>query len=221
MLNILLGIAATNTVNQAHITLIDPKQGLDYLAFDGLPHLVRGIVDNQREALKCISALVEEMERRYRLLAAEKADNLAKYNRKVPLERQLPALWLVHDEFADWMLTNEYKKGVTNQVSRLGSKARAAGIHLVFAAQRPDAHVMPMQLRSNLGNRLILRVESEGNSEIALGKKGAELLLGRGHLLAKLTGETSLEYAQVPYVESTFIKRAVGIIQKAAEGDSG
>src|SRR5436190_22042748 len=97
------------------------------------------------------------------------------------------------------MLIPEYKQEISNIVSRLGVKARAAGIHLVFAAQRPDANVMPMQLRANLGNRLILRVDSEGTSEIALGDKGAERLLGKGHLLAKLEGEPSLIYAQVPY----------------------
>ena len=69
-------------------------------------------------------------------------------------------------------------------------KARAAGIYLVFAAQRPDANVMPMQLRANLGNRLVLRVDGEGTSDIALGEKGAERLLGKGHLAAKLEGET-------------------------------
>ena len=67
-------------------------------------------------------------------------------------------------------------------------------IHLIFAAQRPDANVMPMQLRANLGNRLILRVDGEGTSEIALGDKGAEKLLGKGHLLAKLEGEPGLIY---------------------------
>ena len=74
-------------------------------------------------------------------------------------------------------------------------KARAAGIHLVFAAQRPDANVMPMQLRANLGNRLILKVDSVGTSEIALGESGA-CLLGHGHLLAKLEGAPGLCYAR-------------------------
>ncbi|MFX7620727.1 DNA translocase FtsK, partial [Acinetobacter baumannii] len=91
-------------------------------------------------------------------------------------------------------------KGVSDIVARLGVKARAAGIFLVFAAQRPDAGVMPMQLRANLGNRLILRVDSEGTSEIALGEKGAERLLGKGHLAAKLEGEDGIIMAQVPFV---------------------
>jgi S-DNA-T family DNA segregation ATPase FtsK/SpoIIIE len=92
-------------------------------------------------------------------------------------------------------------------------KARAAGIHLIFAAQRPDANVMPMQLRANLGNRLILRVDSEGTSEISLGDRGAEKLLGKGHLLAKLEGESSMVYAQVPLASTTFLDSVIAAIQ--------
>lgn len=103
----------------------------------------------------------------------------------------------------------EYREVVTNIVSRLGIKARAAGIFLVFAAQRPDAHVMPMQLRANLGNRLILKVDSEGTSEIALGEKGAERLLGKGHLAAKLEGEDNITIAQVPFVNSGELENIV------------
>jgi S-DNA-T family DNA segregation ATPase FtsK/SpoIIIE len=136
---------------------------------------------------------------------------LLKYNAKSPEDERLPAIWLVHDEFAEWMLIDEYKDAVSTVVQRLGIRARAAGIYLVFAAQRPDANVMPMQLRANLGNRLILRVDSEGTSEIALGERGAERLLGRGHLLAKLEGERNLCFAQVPYVDSEFIDRVVQI----------
>jgi hypothetical protein len=93
-------------------------------------------------------------------------------------------------------------------------KARAAGIHLVFAAQRPEASVMPMQLRANLGNRLILRVNSERTSELSLGDKGAERLLGRGHLLARLEGGPSLVYAQVPLASSEEIETMVSMIAR-------
>src|SRR5947209_12651683 len=113
------------------------------------------------------------------------------------------------------MLIPEYKQEISNVVSRLGVKARAAGIYLVFAAQRPDANVMPMQLRSNLGNRLILRVDSEGTSEIALNEKGAERLLGKGHLLANLEG-APLCYAQVPLIEADFMDEFVKLIEEGS-----
>ena len=95
-------------------------------------------------------------------------------------------------------------------------EARAAGISLVFAAQRPDANVMPMQLRANLGNRLVLRVDGEGTSEIALGEKGAERLLGKGHLAAKLEGAPEIIFGQVPFVDSDFLAQVVEALKQAA-----
>jgi DNA segregation ATPase FtsK/SpoIIIE, S-DNA-T family len=210
-----LAIAATNTPDQAKIILIDPKQGVDYFQFEGLPHLVDGIIDQQEQALQKLQSLITEMDERYTKLRAARATNLNAYNQKVlPVER-LPHIWLIHDEFADWMMVDEYKQEVVSAVSRLGVKARAAGIFLVFLAQRPDATVMPVQLRDNLGNRLILRVASEGTSEIALGEKGAERLLGRGHLLAKLEGTPGLLFAQVPAIDEEFMEKTVSIIRSS------
>ena len=215
MQNIILGVAATNTPEQARILLIDPKQGVDYFAFEDLPHLDGGIIDDQETASRRLSALVVEMDRRYVHFKEARVPNLAAYNAKVAIDQRLPAIWLIHDEFAEWMLVEEYKQSVASVVQRLGVKARAAGIYLVFAAQRPDALVMPMQLRANLGNRLILRVDSEGTSEIALGDKGAERLLGKGHLLAKLEGERELCFAQVPFVDPAFADALVAAVCEA------
>ncbi len=211
MQNIILGVAATNTPAQAQILLIDPKQGVDYFAFDTLPHLQGGVIENQETALQKLEALVVEMDDRYRRFREVRVPNLTAYNKKVSESERLPTIWLIHDEFAEWMLIDDYKNAVTAIVARLGVKARAAGIYLVFAAQRPDANVMPMQLRANLGNRLILRVDSEGTSEIALGEKGAERLLGKGHLLARLEG-APLTYAQMPFVDENIMEHLVNAI---------
>lgn len=213
MQNIILAIGATNTPAEARLILIDPKQGVDYFAFEGLPHLDGGIIDDQSIALERIDALVAEMDERYRKLREARAPSLRVYNQRVSAAKRLPAIWLIHDEFAEWMMVEDYRQNVTSAVARLGVKARAAGIHLVFAAQRPEANVMPMQLRANLGNRLILRVDSEGTSEIALGERGAERLLGRGHLLAKLEGTYGLTYAQVPFASPEFIDSMVQAIR--------
>jgi S-DNA-T family DNA segregation ATPase FtsK/SpoIIIE len=215
MQNIMLSIVATNRPDQVRITLVDPKQGVDYFAFEGLPHLDGGIIDQQEQALARIRSLVDEMDARYGRMRHARAANLRQYNMRVEPVERLPMLWLIHDEFADWMLTEEYKQEVAAAVQRLGIRARAAGIYLVFAAQRPEANVMPMQLRANLGNRLILRVDSEGTSDIALGEKGAEGLLGRGHLLAKLEGTSSLIYAQVPFVTPDEIGELVQLIRSS------
>ena len=171
MQNIILGIACTNTVAQARIVLIDPKLGVDYFAFEGLPHLKGGVIDAQDKAIHTLNELVDEMNRRYGVLKANKVSNIFDLNKKPAPTERLPFLWCIHDEFAEWMMTPEYADAVSDTVGRLGVKARAAGISLVFAAQRPDAGVMPMQLRANLGNRLVLRVDGEGTSEIALGER--------------------------------------------------
>lgn len=111
----------------------------------------------------------------------------------------------------------EYRDAVESTVGRLGVKARAAGIYLIFVAQRPDNHVFPMQLRSNLGNRLVLRVSDVGTSEIALRRKGAERLLGKGHLAAALEGESEeIIYAQIPFLSSEQIREAVKILTHGA-----
>lgn len=210
---LLLDIAATNPSELAQIILIDPKMGVDYAPLADLPHMRDEIVTTKEKAAEVLEALVQEMEDRYRAFSKARARDLPTYNSKVSPEERLPMIFLVHDEFADWMLDDAYKAAVGAAVQRLGVKARAAGIHLIFAAQRPDKDVMPMQLRENLGNRLILKVSSEATSKIALDRPGAELLLGRGHLAAKLNGEQGLVFAQAPFLSDQDIDSAVAAIR--------
>jgi len=211
--SLLLDIAATNPKALAQIILIDPKMGVDYASLADLPHMRDEIITTKEKSAEVLDALVQEMEDRYRAFAQARARDLPTYNAKVSAEDRLPMVFLVHDEFADWMFDDAYKAKVGAAVQRLGVKARAAGIHLIFAAQRPDKDVMPMQLRENLGNRLILKVSSEATSKIALDRSGAELLLGRGHLAAKLNGEQGLVFAQAPFLSDQDIEAAVAAIQ--------
>lgn len=210
--NLILDICVTNSKDLAHIYLIDPKYGVDYMHLAELPHLVEGIIDDQNKATQILEDLVDEMNDRYQKFKGIKVNNLKDYNAKVSNNQRLPLIFLIHDEFAEWMLVDEYKNAVSSIVQRLGVKARAAGIHLIFAAQRPDANVLPVQLRDNLGNRLILRVESVGTSEISLGEKGAEKLLGKGHLAARLQGEPGLIFGQVPFLSNESITTLISII---------
>lgn len=204
MQNLILSIAATRDPSEAHIYLIDPKFGVDYRPLDELPHVEVGsgtIIDDPHTAVTTLEGLVDEMNRRYELFKAARVPNVQAYRKATG--QPLPILWIIHDEFADWMQTDEYRDAVPNIVGRLSVKARAAGIFLLFAAQRPDKDVMPMQLRSQLGNRLILKVDNAATAEIAMGVKnsGAERLLGRGHMLAK-TGDTpDAVFAQVPFID--------------------
>ena len=204
MQNLILSIAATRDPSEAHVYLIDPKFGVDYRPLDELPHVEvgsGGIIDDPHAAVTTLEGLVDEMNRRYELFKAARVPNVQAYRKATG--QPLPILWIIHDEFADWMQTDEYRDSVPNIVGRLSVKARAAGIFLLFAAQRPDKDVMPMQLRSQLGNRLILKVDNAATAEIAMGVKnsGAERLLGRGHMLAK-TGDTpDAVFAQVPFID--------------------
>ncbi|WP_435923405.1 FtsK/SpoIIIE domain-containing protein [Paenibacillus sp. DYY-L-2] len=212
--NLILDICVTNSPKLATIYLIDPKFGVDYQQLEDLPHLTEGIIIDQQRAVNILEFLAEEMDRRYLAFREQRVNNLKDYNEKVSEEEKLPLLFLVHDEFAEWMLIDTYRNSVSSIVQRLGVKARAAGIHLIFAAQRPDANVLPVQLRDNLGNRLILRVESVGTSEIALGEKGAERLLGKGHLAARLQGESGLIFGQVPFISNDEIAEITEIIKR-------
>jgi len=212
--NLLLEICATNAPELARIHLIDPKHGLDYPWMERMPHLDGSVVTDSERATEILKHLVKEMDERYGRMRKAGANNLADFNRKVPPAERMPVVWLIHDEFAEWMVDATYRGAVTTCVNQLGIMARAAGIHLVFIAQRPDNTVFPMQLRNNLGNRLILRVEDTGTSEIALGEAGAERLLGKGHVAARLAGEPGPIFGQVPFLEMARIEEVAEIIAR-------
>lgn len=214
----LLDICATNSPAAARIRMIDPKAGLDFPWLRGMPHLEGDLVTDQRESVATLDELVEEMERRNRVFAEAGAANLSDHNRKAAPGGRLPRIWVFHEEFADWMLIDDYRKSVETSVSRLGVKARAAGIHLVMVTQRPDNRVFPMQLRANLANRLCLKVADRRNSKLILDEEGAERLLGNGHLAARLSGESEVMRAQVPYSSDEEGQLLQELITKMWEG---
>lgn len=194
---LLLDMAATNPSSLLKIRLIDPKKGVDFAPIRALPHLDGDPVTDISEIPAAIEGLIEEMERRYKLFEANGTNKLATYNERAAPEERLPAIFLVHDELAFCMQDPEYKKTVPPLLIKLATKSRAAGIFLILIAQRPDKDVVPPQVRDNLGNRLILKMPAAA-SVFALGQKGAERLLGKGHMAASLSNE--LEYAQVPFL---------------------
>lgn len=211
--NLLLDICATNSPQSARVRMIDPKAGIDFPWLGQMPHLDKNLVTTQEEAICSIEELVEEMERRYQIFAHIKVQKLGEYNEKVFPKDRLPRIWLFHDEMADWMLSKDYREEVEKKVIRLGVKARAAGIHLVLITQRPDKEAMPVHLRANLANRLVLKVADKRNSELVLDEAGAEKLLGRGHLAAKLSGEGGrVILVQVPFANNDEITMLASII---------
>ena len=216
--NLLFGIASIYRPVDSRIILIDPKMGQDYYAFKGLPHLYDGqggnnLIVSQEAASSMLTSLVEEMNRRTVLLTKYQSENLQQYHKVVSRDSEdwMPYLWVFHDEFASWMLDKSYKQLVDSTISQLAVMARSVGIHLIFATQRPSAEVVSPQTRSNLGNRLVLKVSDEGNSRIALGRTGAESLLGGGHILVKREGEDGDEpiEGQVAFHDKEDISSAV------------
>jgi len=209
---LLLDICATNSPTNARIRMIDPKAGIDFPWLHKIPHLDNDIITTQQKAIETLNELVEEMNRRYQLLAKIGATKLANYNKKVSPSERLPRIWLFHDELADWMMMDDYRDAVELNANRLGIKARAAGINLVFISQRPDKDAFPMQLRANMTNRLVLKVADRNNSKLVLGEYGAENLLGCGHLAVKLSGEGKIMFAQVPFASDDEIGELAELI---------
>ena len=211
---LLLDIAATNPSNKMKFYLIDPKGAIDYIPFKKLPHLASPFIIKQPEAQTLIQEVLATMNERLELFREVGAKNLELYNAKVSKDKQLPVLWLVHDEFAAWMIDKEYADMISTALTQLTVQARATGIYLVIIAQRPDNIVMPMQIRDNLGNRLALKLPTEQSSTIALGEKGAEVLLGQGHMAAKLSN--IITYAQAPFLneKKNEVEEAIDYIAK-------
>lgn len=216
MQTMILDMAATNPSSKLKFYIIDPKGGNDYFPLLRLPHLAAPLIKEPEDAIILLKNLVAEMHRRNQLFGELYVNKLDRYNAKVPPEKQLPVIFLIHDELPQWMASKEYRQTVTETLTQLATMSRASGIYLIFLTQRPDKDVMSMQIRTNLGNRLVLKLDA-ASSEIALEDKGAENLLGKGHLAAKLGGQ--IYYAQAPYLdeEKGEIEEAVDAI---LEGDA-
>ena len=195
----LLYIGLTRSPDKAIVYIVDGK-GTDFVKLKELPHIKKGsgiIVTKKAESIKILKDLENQMEARNLLFAEAECENIQEYRNKTGAS--MPTIFYFQDEFASWMKDPEYASEITQHIDNLSIKARSAGIFLVLGLQRPDNTVMPMQLRSNLGNRLTLQVADSGTAEIAVGEKksGAEKLLGKGHMLAKIEGK--LIPAQVPF----------------------
>lgn len=187
LLTIVAGLVQFHGPEAVLITLVDPKRVTFSPAFRAsiAAHLDGPVLYDADAALPVLEALVDEMGRRYELLEAKGVQDLHEYNQCVEPHERVPRRVLLIDEFAD-LAAGGASKEFFRHVDRLGAKARAAGIHLVLATQRPDRETVPPRLKANLGGKIALRVANAVNSRIILDGAGAEQLLGRGDLLAEL-----------------------------------
>jgi S-DNA-T family DNA segregation ATPase FtsK/SpoIIIE len=195
-----------NTPEQLRLSIIDPKV-LTFGNLPELPHLSEPVITELSAAIPCLVRAVDEMERRYRLMAAEGVEHLGA--RIAAGRSDLPYRLILFDEFGDLILAGrEEKKEFERLVVRIAQKGRAAGIHLVLATQRPDRNVVTGLIKANLPLKICLRVVNAANSLIVLDQAGGEKLLGRGDLLCERG--RGVERAQSPYVTQEELRALAG-----------
>jgi len=165
--------------------MIDPKL-LELSAYEGIPHLISPVITNPKEAAEALRKMVFEMENRYRLLAEKGTRNIESFNRLVPEEEQLPYIVIFIDELADLMFASANE--VEDAIARLAQMARASGIHLIIATQRPSVDVITGVIKANFPARISFQVTSKIDSRTILDSQGAEQLLGKGDMLFMLPG---------------------------------
>lgn len=184
--SILLSLLYRYSPQQLKIALVDPKR-VTFPEFERMRWLLSPVVKDSETAIGLMEQLVREMERRYQLFEQSKCPNIDSYNRQ-QTEREtieIPHIVCIFDEYADLMAEKEIRNALEQSIKRLGAMARAAGIHLIIATQRPEAGIVTPIIRSNLPGRIALRTSSEADSNIILGGKetSAAYLLGKGDLL--------------------------------------
>ena len=177
--SLLLSLLVKKSPQQMRLILIDPKQ-LELAIYQALPHLMVPVVTDRREAPAALAWACQEMERRYFILKELGAKNIEGFNDKVGPKEKLPYLVIIIDEFADFIVSNKFRAGIEEHISRLAAKARAAGIHLVVATQRPSVDVITGVVKSNFPCRVAFKVTSQQDSRTILTTMGAEKLLGKG-----------------------------------------
>jgi S-DNA-T family DNA segregation ATPase FtsK/SpoIIIE len=198
--SLLLSLIYRHTPTQVKIALVDPKR-VTFPEFERMPWLLSPIVKDSEDAIALMTDLVAEMERRYQLFEVAVCPHLDAYNEKLAQRKQScePRIVCIFDEYADFMAKKETRNALETSIKRLGAMARAAGIHLIVATQRPEAGVVTPIIRSNLPGRIALATASEADSKIILGGTSTEAacLLGKGDLFFQ--GNASLQRLQSLY----------------------
>ena len=208
-------ILYTKSPEQVRLILVDPKM-VELGIYEGIPHLLLPVITEPDKVVPMLNWLINEMERRYTLLSAHKVRHIDDMNalideKKLKLEK-LPYIVTIIDEFADLMATAG--KDVDSAVGRLAAKARAVGIHLILATQRPSADVITGTLKSNLPGRIAFAVSSGINSRIILDEQGAENLLGKGDMLFFDPAKGDFQRIQGAFLSGTEVGRVVDKLVK-------
>ncbi|MGT2928937.1 DNA translocase FtsK [Streptococcus dentasini] len=210
--------------DQVKFMMIDPKM-VELSVYNDIPHLLIPVVTNPRKAAKALQKVVDEMENRYELFSHVGVRNIAGYNAKVEdfnahsdeKRIPLPLIVVIVDELADLMMVAS--KEVEDAIIRLGQKARAAGIHMILATQRPSVDVISGLIKANVPSRIAFAVSSGTDSRTILDENGAEKLLGRGDMLFKPIDENHPVRLQGSFISDDDVERIVDYIKEQAEAD--
>lgn len=194
---IIMSLILRMTPKELRLVLIDPKR-VEFSFFEGLPHLMCPVVKDVREAPGVLRAVVREMDRRYDMLSERAVKNIEAWNAKVDEEEQLPYIVVVIDELADMMM--QAAAEVEASICRIAQLARAVGIHLIIATQRPSVNVITGTIKANIPSRMAFSVSSQVDSRTILDGAGAEKLIGRGDMLFKAIDATKASRIQGAYV---------------------
>ncbi len=209
---VILSLLMRYTPNELKFVMIDPKM-VELAPFNGLPHLLCPVVTESKKAAGALNWVVNEMERRYRLLAELGVRNIKGYNEK-KTEEPFPYIVVLIDEFADLMVVA--RDQVESAVTRLAQLSRAVGIHLVLATQRPSVDVITGVIKANMPARISFKVASKVDSRTVLDMNGADKLLGKGDMLFLRPQDAKLTRAQGALVSDTEIERVVEFIKAQA-----
>ncbi|WP_318842318.1 DNA translocase FtsK [Streptococcus pneumoniae] len=210
--------------DQVKFMMVDPKM-VELSVYNDIPHLLIPVVTNPRKASKALQKVVDEMENRYELFAKVGVRNIAGFNAKVEefnsqseyKQIPLPFIVVIVDELADLMMVAS--KEVEDAIIRLGQKARAAGIHMILATQRPSVDVISGLIKANVPSRVAFAVSSGTDSRTILDENGAEKLLGRGDMLFKPIDENHPVRLQGSFISDDDVERIVNFIKAQADAD--
>ena len=210
---IIMSLLFKHSPENCKFILIDPKM-LELTSYEGIPHLLTSVITDAKKATSALSWTVREMENRYKLMSSEGVRNIDGYNQKHKLK--MPYIVVVVDEMADLMLVSG--KEVESYVQKLSAMARAAGIHIIMATQRPSVDVITGTIKANFPTRISFQVSSKIDSKTILGEQGAEQLLGKGDMLF-MSAANKIFRIHGPYVSENEIKKIASFLRSQGSPD--
>ena len=212
----LLSLLYRNSPQTLRLMMIDPKM-LEFSIYNDIPYLLTPVITQAKQAITALSNMVAEMERRYKIMSHTRTKNIESYNEKMKEEggEQFPYIVVIIDELADLMMTSG--KDVELYIGRLAQMARASGIHLIVATQRPSVDVVTGLIKANLPSRISYRVGQRIDSKVILDQMGAESLLGRGDMLFTPPGSPGVIRLHAPFASEKEIDVIVNFLKAQQE----